>query len=80
MAMAACSLVGGDRSVGGGEGERRGVARPKKDPRQKASPRGAIMACGAAATAGVGDGSGGGGGSDDADSAPSNTEDSLVDM
>ena len=42
-----------------------------------ASPRVAIMACGAAATAGVGDGSGGGGGSDDADSAPSNAEDSL---
>ena len=50
---------------------------PKKDPTHRLRPRGAIMACGAAATAGVGDGSGGGGGSDDADSAPSNTEDSL---
>lgn len=38
----------------------------------------AMAACSlVGATAGVGYGSGGGGGSDNADSAPSNTEDSL---
>ena len=52
----------------------------KKNPNAARMRWMAMAACslvGAAATAGVGDGSGGGGGSDDADSAPSNTEDSL---